>query len=71
MSKAQAQTVYGGVHLCKKTPDLLSLSPDLICLWNISTNPTNLSSNLAEFLYFEIFFKKLHLLYIGTEGVYI
>jgi hypothetical protein len=36
----------------------------------MSTNPTNISSNLAEVLYFGIFFKKLYLLYIGTEGVY-
>jgi hypothetical protein len=35
----------------------------------MSTNPTNPSPNLAGVLYFEFFFKKLYLLYIGTEGV--
>jgi hypothetical protein len=35
----------------------------------MSTNPTILSPNLAGVLYFGFFFKKLYLLYIGTEGV--
>jgi hypothetical protein len=35
----------------------------------MSTNPTNLSPNLAGVLYFGIFFKKLYLLYIGMEGL--
>jgi hypothetical protein len=49
---------------------LISSYSDQIYLWNMSTNPTNLSPNLAGVLYFGIFFKKLYLLYIGTEGVY-
>jgi hypothetical protein len=52
----------------KETSDLLSL-PIRFFVWTISTNPTNLSLNLAGVLYFGIFFKKLYLLYIGTEGV--
>jgi hypothetical protein len=35
----------------------------------MSTDLTNLSPNLAGVLYFGIVFKKLYLLYIGTEGV--
>jgi hypothetical protein len=34
------------------------------------TNPINISSNLVGVLYFGIFFKKLYLQYIGTEGVF-
>jgi hypothetical protein len=66
-----------------ETPDLVSL-PIRFFVWNISTNPTNLSpdhlcgvnystnpaANLGGVLYFGIFFKKLYLLYIGTEGVH-
>jgi hypothetical protein len=37
----------------------------------MSTNPINLSPNLAGVLYFGVFYKKLYLLYIGTEGVFI
>jgi hypothetical protein len=35
----------------------------------MSTNPTNLSPNLAGVLYFGFFLKKLYLLYIGMEGI--
>jgi hypothetical protein len=55
----------------KETPDLLSFPIRFVCGIshagvNYSTNPM---VNFAEVLYFGIFFKKLYLLYIGTEGV--
>jgi hypothetical protein len=60
----------------KKGNSRSPLSPTQIYLWNISTNnyagvnySTNPVVNLAEVLYFRIFFKKLYLLYIGTERV--
>jgi hypothetical protein len=43
----------------KNKENLDLLSPNQICLWNILTNPTNLSINLAGVLYFGIFFKKI------------
>jgi hypothetical protein len=57
----------------KETPDLLSLPIRIFCEIshvgvNYSTNPT---VNLAGVLYFRIFFKKLYLLYIGMEGVFV
>jgi hypothetical protein len=57
----------------KDTPDLLSFQNRFVC--GISHEGVNYSRNpavnLARVLYFGIFFKKLYLLYIGTEGVYI
>jgi hypothetical protein len=55
----------------KKTPDLLFFPIIFVCGIsyagvNYSTNP---AVNKARVLYFGIFFKKLYLLYIGTEGV--
>jgi hypothetical protein len=55
----------------KETTDLLSLLIRFVC--GISHEGVNYSTNLAidliGVLYFGIFFKKLYLLYIGTEGV--
>jgi hypothetical protein len=55
----------------KKTPDLLSFPIRFVCGIshtgvNYSTNPV---VNFVKVLYFGIFFKKLYLLYIETEGV--
>jgi hypothetical protein len=55
----------------KETPDLLSFPIRFVCGIshtgvNYSTNPV---VNLVKVLYFGIFFKKLYLLYIETEGV--
>jgi hypothetical protein len=59
------------VEVNNETPDLLSFLIRFVCGIsytgvNYSTNP---AVNLARVLYFGIFFKKLYLLYIGTEGV--
>jgi hypothetical protein len=55
----------------KEPLDLLSLLMRFVCgIAHAGVNcSTNLAVNLVEDLYFGIFFKKLYLLYIGTEGV--
>jgi hypothetical protein len=54
-----------------KTLDFLSFQNRFVCgISHAGVNYlTNLAINLARVLYFGIFFKKLYLLYIGTEGV--
>jgi hypothetical protein len=55
----------------KETLDLLSFPIRFICGISYAgvNYSTNLAVKLAGVLYFGIFFKKLYLLYIGTEGV--
>jgi hypothetical protein len=55
----------------KETPNLLSFPIRFVCgISHAGVNySTNLAINLAGVLYFGIFFKKLYLLYIGTEKV--
>jgi hypothetical protein len=55
----------------KETPDLLSFPIRFFCIISHAgvNYSTNLAVNLAGVLYFGIFFRKLYLIYIGTEGV--